>query len=198
MIRLHRAYITIPVIVAVEIYFFSRYNELGAEFHFWLHGLFGATLGLMGLALWRLFKRRLQGRMLGLEAGFVGHIFSAMPDIIFLMFGVLHMYWMDIFALHISLHFVPQPLLVQFVLFLLALVAYGLAGTGQRRWAFASIGLICALTLFAMLLRQPIPKNLNEINKERQFWMCPLIGVDLREHKDHSPAEHRQLIEHQH
>jgi hypothetical protein len=44
------------------------------------------------------------------EAGWLGHVYSAVPDVLCLGFGVLHVLWMDVFAFHITVHFIPAPL----------------------------------------------------------------------------------------
>jgi len=49
--------------VLFEAWMYDRYAALGAQFHFWLHGLFGAALGLAALTLFRLASRRLDGRV---------------------------------------------------------------------------------------------------------------------------------------
>jgi hypothetical protein len=35
-------------------------------------------------------------------------VYSALPDVLFLGVGLLHALWMDVFALHISVHFTPH------------------------------------------------------------------------------------------
>lgn len=45
-------------------------------------------------------------------SGFVGHLYSAVPDLLFTLGGVLHARWMDVFDLHITAHFLwPSPAL---------------------------------------------------------------------------------------
>lgn len=108
-----RQTVTLALIVLVEVNLSFRYAELGAQFHFWLHGLFGAALGLAGLTVlrlvtaWRRNRDPASGAVAPWEAGWLGHLYSAPPDVLFLIFGVLHVLWMDVFAFHITRHFIP-------------------------------------------------------------------------------------------
>lgn len=176
-----RRIVTATLVAAFEGYLYYRYAQLGAQFHFWLHGLFGLTLGLSALTAWRLVRRKLDGRVAPWEAGALGHVYSAVPDVLFLVFGVLHMVWMDVFALHISLHFVPYPLQTQLVLVGLALAAYGLARDGRRRPAAGALVGALVVVGVAMLVRYPIPGSVGEMreNGPGLAWMCPLTGVDV-------------------
>ena len=65
-----RHVITAVVVVAVESYLYWRYRALGAEFHFWLHGLFGAAIGVATTTGWALLRRRRPGAVWG--PGFAG------------------------------------------------------------------------------------------------------------------------------
>jgi hypothetical protein len=130
--------------------------------------------------VWRLLRRRVRGRLAPWEAGALGHVYSAFPDVLFLTFGVLHVYWMDVFALHISLHFVPRPLLTQLVLFALSLVAYTLSADQQRRPSYAALGGVAVVLGIAMLMRYPVPDTLADLrDRPRLAWMCPLAEVPL-------------------
>ena len=119
-----RHLMTASLLIIIEIIFYRQYAHLGAEFHFWLHGLFGTALGVSALTIWQIVSRKTTS-ISAWEAGFLGHIYSAIPDILFIAVGLLHMYWMDIFALHISVHFIPAPIPTMLGLFLLALLAPG-------------------------------------------------------------------------
>jgi hypothetical protein len=174
-----RRWVSAGLVLAAEVYLYIRYALLGAEFHFWLHGLFGAALGLAALTLLRMLAARRggdpgQGAVTPWEGGFAGHLYSAVPDVLFLGFGVLHMLWMDVFAFHITLHFVPVPLLTMLALFLLTLAGYGLAAS-RHGWS-AGTALVTALgvLLLALSLAAPIPESIQDIRVDRGFVLCPV------------------------
>ena len=105
---------------------------------------------------------------------------GAVPDVLFLAFGVLHMLWMDVFALRISLHFVPRPLQTQLALFALSLIAYALAGEGRRRPVVDELAAGGVVLGVALLLRSPVPSDLGVVRSHPgPAWMCPLTGVDV-------------------
>lgn len=171
-----RRTVTAIVVVAFEVYAYTRYARYGAEFHFWLHGLFGLTVGLVALTGWRLLRRRSAGRVAAWEAGLGGHLVSATPDLLFLFAGVLHASWMDVFALHIVLHFVPYPLTTQLLLLALALTGYGAVGEGRRRLAASVLTAAVLVTALAVGLRQPVPERVADIPVTGvPGWLCPLV-----------------------
>ena len=170
------------LVLLTEGYLYYRYAQFGAEFHFWLHGLFGAALGVAALTAGRLVSSRRWRRDPGTgavapwEAGWVGHVYSAIPDVLFLGFGVLHVLWMDVFAFHITLHFVPVPLITMLVLFVLALLAYGLAASGK---ALAAVGVLVGAAgalVAALALAAPLPDSLADLHIHRGFGLCPVDG----------------------
>ncbi|MDL2341943.1 MAG: hypothetical protein QFB87_02615 [Patescibacteria group bacterium] len=170
-----RHLLTASFICIVEVIFYREYAHFGAEFHFWLHGLFGGALGLAALTLWQLSTNR-QPKLNSWEAGALGHLYSAVPDFLFIFFGILHMYWMDVFAIHISIHFIPAPVPTMLVVFLLTLVAYGLVNDGRRRLAITSLIAALVLVGVALLFRQPIPTNLQQLQAHNRgyAWLCPM------------------------
>ena len=123
-------------------------------------------------------RRSGERRRLSWESGFLGHLYSALPDVLFLGFGVLHVLWMDVFAFHITLHFIPVPLITMLVMFLLALAAYGLAAT--HRPAHASAALVVATgvvaAVLALALAEPLPDTLADLHTDRGFLLCPVEG----------------------
>lgn len=168
------------IIVVIELILYRQYASLGAEFHFWLHGLFGATIGTVALTVWRLVRPK-PSNLSPWEAGILGHVFSAMPDILFIAFGVLHVYWMDVFALHISIHFIPAPVLTMLILCIVSLVSYGLVADGYRRSAIACLGLVVVVLSLSLTFRQPVPSNLEQLQQHPSHyaWICPL-ALDSR------------------
>ncbi|MBC7708214.1 hypothetical protein H7Y63_03255 [Polaromonas sp.] len=171
--------VTTSVILIFEILFYRQYAHLGAEFHFWLHGLFGASIGLCALTIWQLCTKR-GSRLSGWEAGALGHLYSAIPDIIFVATGVLHMYWMDILALHISIHFIPSPIATMLAIFLLCLLSYVLV-QGKYRWIGCIVlGLAGVILAVALWHRQPIPTTLQQVKHQtvKYSWLCPMWDTD--------------------
>lgn len=163
------------LIVVVEIILYRQYASLGAEFHFWLHGLFGVTIGVCALTAWRLLRPR-PSSLSPWEAGVLGHIISAVPDILFIAVGVLHVYWMDVFALHISVHFIPAPVVTMLILCLLSLLSYGLVADGYRRSAIGCLGVVAVLLSLSLTFRQPIPTDLKQLEQHSGHYalICPL------------------------
>ncbi|MEU0108455.1 hypothetical protein ABZ313_24270 [Streptomyces sp. NPDC006251] len=98
-----RAWISAALVLTMEVALYVAYARYGVQFHFWLHGLFGGALGLAALTIVRIVPRYGPGRASPWESGFLGHLYSALPDLLFVGFGVLHVLWMDVFAFHIPL-----------------------------------------------------------------------------------------------
>ena len=182
------------LVVAVEVYFFIRYAENGALFHFWLHLLLGGWVGLGLLTLHRLATRR-TSPVRPWNAGFFGHMYSAVPDVLFLMIGLLHYLWMDVFALHITAHFLwPNALVAGLVLWTLAVLAHGAAVCGGRALAAGALATSLAFLATGIALRAPLPSTLEELRESeasswqalaRSDWLCaaiPLVEQRAHEH----------------
>jgi hypothetical protein len=84
---------------------------LGVAVLIW-NGFLGAGLGVATLTLVAGVGRRRPAAEAVWAAGLVGHPVSAFPDVLFMLGGVLHAPWMDVFVAHIGIHFVPAPLIV--------------------------------------------------------------------------------------
>ncbi len=177
-----RRWISLALVVLTEGCLYYRYTQLGAQFHFWLHGLFGAALGLAALTILRIVRASrhgddpARGAVTSWEAGWLGHLYSAAPDFLFLGFGVLHVLWMDVFAFHITLHFIPAPLVTMLMLFALTLAGYGLAAS-RRRWpALGTLALGTGVLAVSLVVAAPIPGSLAELHVDRGFGLCPVDG----------------------
>lgn len=182
MTRATKHRLTALTLLVGELYFFVRYSEQGAQFHFWLHALLGGALGLAVLTVLRLLRpSREVHQWRAHEATLVGHLWSALPDVAFLVAGVLHASWMDVFSLHITAHFLwPGALLAGLVLWALAVGAWVAVRVGRTRTA---AGLLVAAVAFlgvAVALREPVPQTLAEVlqqaadgRTERAWsWVC--------------------------
>src|SRR5207245_4885355 len=136
----------------------------GAEFHFWLLGLFGAAIGFTGLTLYRVLRRNERGRRGSVWlVGAAGHTYSAFPDVLFITAGVLHAYWMDAFAIHVSVHFIPDPLATMWAVFAVTLAAYAAAELDRRVLALGLVAVAVAGVLVALALRDPVPHTLARV-----------------------------------
>jgi hypothetical protein len=179
-----RSWVTAAAVIALEVLLYAEYAQLDGEFHYWLHGLIGAALGLTALATARLLSPRrrdaVRPRVSPWEAAFLGHLYSALPDILFLTGGVLHDYWMDVFAFHITVHFIPAPVLTSLGLFLLALAGYALVMTGRPRPAAAGLGALAAAAVLAtvgLVAAAPIPDDIQDLRSTpRLAWHHPTGG----------------------
>jgi hypothetical protein len=170
-----RAWISAVLVLAIEVLLYAQYARYGAQFHFWLHGLFGGALGVAALTLVRLVRGHRQGWVGPWGAGFLGHFYSALPDVLFVGFGVLHVLWMDVFAFHITLHFIPAPLITMLTVFVLTLAAYGLV-MARCRWAAAAVlAIAAAAVVIALALAAPIPHSVEEIREHPGLsLLCPV------------------------
>jgi hypothetical protein len=160
-----------------ELYLYLRYASLDGQFHFWLHGLLGSALGLSILAVLRLRAggNAQPARVTAWEAVGLAHLYSASPDILFLTGEVLHARWMDVFALHISVHFIPAPVLTALVLFLLATASYGLAMSRRRRAAAGGLIAAGATLAVAVTFAAPLPSSIEDLRDD------PRLAL----HRDH-------------
>ena len=148
------------LVVAFEVWLYTRY----------------AALGLVALTVLRLARRRTDGGTAPWEAGWLGQLYSVFPDILFLAFGVLHMLWMDVFALHISLHFVPRPLVTMWVLFTLSLLAYGFSRSDSRRLSALAVAAFVATGAMSLALARDLPVTLGEVRgHDGLALMCPVL-----------------------
>lgn len=173
---MRRTTVSVGLVVVIEVVLYVRYAAAGAQFHFWLHGLFGFALGLAALTVLRLLHG--ESRVRAPESGLVGQLYSAFPDVLFASFGLLHVLWMDAFAFHVSLHFIPGPLITMSAVLMLALAGEAASRLGLRRVAMAAVASAVAVTGVALALRSPIPKSLDELHQTPGLALvCPLSGT---------------------
>jgi hypothetical protein len=165
------------MLVLAEVYLAIEYLRLHASWHYWLHGLIGVGLGVAVMVIASALRRSRPSTAVVCGAAALGHVFAAFPDVLFLQAGVLHASWMDVFAAHIGVHFLPAPLAVSFAIF-----AGGLLGVpllhGGRRTAAVAIAVATIASLIALL---PVaggpPETLEELRTDRQL-ACVLRAVD--------------------
>ncbi|MBA2529867.1 MAG: hypothetical protein H0V19_07905 [Euzebyales bacterium] len=166
----------VPIlVVAAEGYFYWRYSTLDALFHYWLHFLAGATIALFLLTLCGVVRRRPPRGAWGV----LGHLYSATPDVLFLAAGALHVAWMDVFALHITIHFIPAPLAVLFIVFTVTLGSWAAASLGRRSVAVAGLVVVLAVLAGALSLADEPPASLQDLRRDpRLAFVCPLAGSE--------------------
>jgi hypothetical protein len=159
----------------VESYLFLEYAALGTEFHFFVHASTGAAGGLALLAAVRgLAQTRAGGRGLSRAAwlispwlaAVVGHLFAAWPDVLFLGSDIPHAMWMDVFAAHVRIHFVPAPLLWLFAAFVLAVTAAAASQIGRHRLGVVAAALTVAWLGLGLALRAPLPGSVEELRAD--------------------------------
>lgn len=109
------------VATVVEIGLFASYRGHDARFHWFTHFLVGSSAALLVMTAVTVRTRR--PVPVPLVWALVSHLFAMIPDFAFAA-GVAHRPWMDIFAGHISSHFVPGRNLTWYAVFLLCLGAY--------------------------------------------------------------------------
>jgi hypothetical protein len=170
-----RDYAGAAAVLLIEAYLYARYAQLDGQFHYWLHGLLGAALGLAGLIAIRLIRGRRRSQVTSAprrraltawEAVGLGHLYAAFPDVLFLTFRLPHDYWMDAFALHITVHFIPAPLPTALALFLLTLTGYGLVTAQRRRPATAALSAAALTAIAAISLASSVPTRIEDLRDD--------------------------------
>ena len=53
-----------------------------------------------------------------------GHVYAMVPDFLFLLFGIAHDRWMDVFLWHIRAHFIPGRNITWYLIFLASLAVH--------------------------------------------------------------------------
>jgi len=100
--------------------------------------------------------------------------------VLFLIFGVLHVLWMDVFAFHITVHFIPALLITLLVVFLLSLAAYGLTMSGRVAWRWHRWRPAPWPALLRSAWRRPSPptsKTCAPTRAHPRIALCPSIPV---------------------
>lgn len=109
------------VAVVVEMGLFASYRGHDARFHWFTHIFVGSSAALLVMTAVAVRTRR--PVPVPFIWALVGHLFAMIPDFAFAA-GAVHQRWMDIFAGHISSHFVPGRNLTWYAVLLISLAAY--------------------------------------------------------------------------
>jgi hypothetical protein len=108
------------VVAELGLYFSYRHHD--ARFHWFLHFFVGgsAALLVMSAVAWR------RGKAVSFPLVWLlaGHVFAMAPDFLFLLFGIVHDRWMDVFLWHIGAHFIPGRNITWYLACLAALAVY--------------------------------------------------------------------------
>ncbi len=123
--------------VALEVALYRSYSGHDAAFHWYTHFFVGAGAALVVMTVVARVRRR--PVRLPLLWMLVGHLYAMVPDLLFTGGHVAHQRWMDVFAFHVSSHFVPGRNLTWCVVFLGCLAMY--LGTLDRLRPPAASGL---------------------------------------------------------
>ena len=102
-------------------------------------------------------------------AGLAGHLYAAAPDVLFVAAELVHQWWMDVFALHVSIRFIPAPPAVLLVVFTLALAGWAAAVLGRRRTAATTLVATLVLFVSALALRGEPPTTLHQLRRAPQL-----------------------------
>lgn len=105
-----------------EVGMFLMYRHHDARFHWFAHFFTGAAAALliMSVVAWRQ-QRPVKAPLLWI---FAGHLYAGFPDLLFLLFGMIHRMWMDVFLGHISVHFTPGRNWTLYGVFVVCLAVY--------------------------------------------------------------------------
>lgn len=81
---------------------------------------------------------------------------------------------MDVFAFHITIHFIPAPLVTMLAVFLLTLAAYGLAMSSRRPAAVGALTAVGGVLVAALAFAEPIPDDIHQLLVDRGLALCPI------------------------
>ncbi len=109
------------VAVVVEAGLYLSYRGHDARFHWFTHFFVGASAALVVMAAVAARTRR--PVPYPLVWVLAAHLFAMAPDLAFTA-GYAHRRWMDVFAVHISSHYIPGRNLTWYGIFLVCLAAY--------------------------------------------------------------------------
>lgn len=85
-----------------------------------------------------------------------------------------HVAWMDVFAAHITVHFIPAPVVTMLVVFLLSLTAYSLAMSWRTVAAATALAAGAVTFTAAWGLAAPIRVDIEDQRVDRGIALCPV------------------------
>ena len=160
-----RAISWIALVLYEVILLVHQYASRGTSWHYLVHSMIGAGLGLGIAAI--IASVRHQPSNPWLWALFLQTI-SMLPDYIFIFTRMPHDQWMDVFVGHISIHTSPQPLLIALMIFIAGGWAWFVSSSLQKY----RLGLILAATCFMLLaidlsFHRALPTKLSDYSSFR-------------------------------
>lgn len=159
-----RGGILVGTALAAEIGLYLGYVGLGAQYHYWLHGLVGAAAGLGALTVRILLGRAPVGTGAVVSAALAGHLLSAVPDVLFRIGRLPHQPWMDLFLFHIRVHLVPWPLVGALAVLLITSGALVSAMYARRVAASAALGAAVIIAVSGLVAAAPIPDSIQDFD----------------------------------
>ncbi|ALA56872.1 hypothetical protein [Nitrospira moscoviensis] len=119
-----------------EVILYVSYQRSDARFHWFLHFFVGASAALLVMGTLILgWGRSTRHPLLWI---FTGHMIAMFPDLLWNFLVAAHQPWMDVFALHITAHFIPGRNWTWYAMFLASLAFYLYAkGTWEAAGASA-------------------------------------------------------------
>jgi len=108
--------------MAAEALLYVSYQQSDARFHWFLHFFVGASVALLVMGMLVLgWGRTARHPLLWI---FAGHGLAMFPDFLWNFLVAVHQPWMDVFALHITAHFIPGRNWTWYAVFLASLAFY--------------------------------------------------------------------------
>ncbi len=148
---------TVTAAAAVEIVLVAFYLRFDAVFHWLVHFLVGGSTALVLVAAVTVMTGRRCGGSGLLVVIISGHLFAAVPDVLFRL-GIAHAHWMDLFGWHLESHFTPGGLVTWYAVFLACLAVTLIAQRHPRRGLPVVAALAVGTTL--VLAHERVPPEL--------------------------------------
>lgn len=118
------------LLALMEMMLYLSYRQNDGRFHWFLHFFVGASVALLGMAIFTFVS----GRIVPVVPLWMvtGHLIAMFPDVLWQFLITPHEPWMDVFLGHISAHFVPGRNWTWYVVFLICLALYLYAAATRK------------------------------------------------------------------
>lgn len=118
----------IMVLLAIELFIFSRYQAHDAGIHFFLHSLAAVTIVFSVATMFILLGKKIRGLV---YAAFLLHQYAMIPDYLYSL-GYVHKFWMNIFLGHLWLDGLPHHDIILPIVSSLAIIGYLLVNNSRK------------------------------------------------------------------